>query len=187
MAYLSESELAVMGFAALGANVRISTKASVYEPEKMRLGDHCRIDDFAVVSGNLTLGRNVYIGPFALVAGGRPGITFADFTTLAYRVTVFAQSDDYSGKTMANPTVPAAYKRELEAPVVLERHAIVGTGSTVMPGVTLGEGTAVGAASLVLRSTDPWTVHAGSPARFVKARLRDLLALEREYLASERG
>ena len=185
MAYHDRQTLEAMGFAALGANVKISDKASIYEPHKMVLGDNCRIDDFCVVSGKLDLGRNVYIGPFALIAGGRPGIVFGDFATLAYRVSVFSQSDDYSGKTMANPTVPAAFKQEIEAPVVLGRHAIVGAGSTIMPGVTLGEGTAVGAASLVMQSTDPWTIHAGSPARLLKPRDRGALELEQAYLASE--
>lgn len=185
MAYLERAELEAMGFAALGSNVKISTRAAIYEPEKMSICDNCRIDDFSVVSGQLSLGRNVYIGPFALIAGGRPGITFEDFATLAYRVSVFAQSDDYSGKTMANPTVPVEYKQEIEAAVHLGRHAIVGAGSTIMPGVTLAEGTAVGAASLVMQSTDPWTINAGSPARKIKDRQRGALELEQRYLASE--
>lgn len=187
MSYLTQSELDAMGFAALGANVKISDKASIYEPHKMSIGDNCRIDDFSVVSGKLSLGRNVYFGPFALVAGGRPGIVFEDFVTLAYRVSVFSQSDDYSGATMANPTVPAAFKQEIEAAVRLGRHSIVGAGSSIMPGVTLGEGTAIGAASLVMHSTDPWTIHAGSPARLIKDRQRGALELEQAYLASERG
>ena len=187
MAYLTDSELRNMGFAALGANVKISTRASIYEPEKMALGDNCRIDDFCVVSGKLAFGRNVYIGPFGLIAGGRPGIVFADFTTLAYRVSIFSQSDDYSGATMANPTVAAEYKQEIEAEVRLGRHSIVGAGSTVMPGVELGEGTAIGAMSLVMGSTDPWTIHAGSPARKIRDRKTGALEREAQLIAAERG
>src|SRR6056297_248318 len=100
MGYLSRPDLEAMGFAALGRNVKISEKASIYEPEKMEIGDNCRIDDFCVISGRIIMGRNVYIGPLCLVAGGAPGIVFEDFATLAYNAQVFSQSDDYSGTTM---------------------------------------------------------------------------------------
>lgn len=185
MAYYPQETLAKMGFASLGRNVRISDKASLYEVHKMHIGDNCRIDDFCVVSGKISLGRNVYIGPFCLLAGGTPGITMEDFATLAYRVSVFSQSDDYSGATMTNPTVPAAYKTEIKEPVHIGRHCIVGAGSLVSPGVTLAEGCSIGSASLVLKSTSPWTVYAGSPARRLKDRKRDLLELEKQYLAAE--
>jgi acetyltransferase-like isoleucine patch superfamily enzyme len=185
MAYLSRDILESMGFSRLGKNVKISEKASIYEPEKMEIGDHSRIDDFCVVSGKIAMGRNVYIGPFCLVAGGTPGITFEDFTTLAYHAQVFSQSDDYSGVTMANPTVPAAYKSETKEAVHLMCHSIVGAGGIVGPGVVLAEGTSVGMGGVVLRSTEPWSIYVGVPAVKLKDRQRDLLSLEQEYLRSE--
>jgi acetyltransferase-like isoleucine patch superfamily enzyme len=185
MAYLLPDQLAAMGFAFLGRNVRISDKAAIYGAEQMRIGDNSRIDDFCVISGKVEMGRNVYIGPFALIAGGTPGVFFDDFATLAYRVQIFSQSDDYSGRTMTNPTVPAAYKAEIKTPVRVGRHAIVGAGSTVMPGADLAEGTSVGSASLILRPTEPWSIYAGSPARRLRARDKGLLAHEAAYLRSE--
>ena len=185
MAYLSENQLLALGFAALGQNVKISDKAAIHGAEQMRIGDHSRIDDFCVISGRVDIGRNVHIAPFCLVAGGVPGITLEDFAGLAYRVCVFAQSDDYSGATMTNPTVPARYKAEMRAAVRIGRHCIVGAAALIAPGVVLAEGTAVGAAALVLRSTEPWTIWAGIPARKLKARGRDLLALESNYLESD--
>jgi acetyltransferase-like isoleucine patch superfamily enzyme len=185
VAYLSQQALETMRFARLGRNVKISDKASIYEPEKMEIGDHCRIDDFCVVSGRIVMGRNVYIGPLCLVAGGGPGILFEDFTTLAYHAQVFAQSDDYSGATLTNPTVPAAYKSEIKEAVCLKRHSIVGAGGIVCPGVVLEEGTSVGTGGVVLRSTEPWSIYAGVPAVKLKDRRRDLLGLEEAYLRYE--
>ncbi len=185
MAYLSQAALQDMGFARLGRNVKISDKAALYETGKMEIGDNSRIDDFCVVSGRVVMGRNVYIGPFCLVAGGTPGITFDDFTTLAYHAQVFSQSDDYSGATMVNPTIPAAYKSEIKEAVHLKRHSIVGAGGIVGPGVVLAEGTSVGTGGVVLRSTEPWTIYAGVPVSKLKARHRGLLALEQDYLRSE--
>jgi acetyltransferase-like isoleucine patch superfamily enzyme len=185
MPYLSDDALRAMGFAKLGKNVKISDKAAIYGAEQMLIGDHSRIDDFCVVSGKVEIGRNVYIGPFGLVAGGRPGLIFEDFTTLAYRVSVFTQSDDYSGETMTNSTIPKEYKREIFASVRLGKHSIVGAGSTIMPGADLAEGTSVGAGSLVLKPTEPWSIYVGTPAQKLRERKRDLLELERKYLAKE--
>lgn len=185
MAYLDRTALEAMGFSALGRNVRISDKASIYDAGQIRIGDNSRIDDFCVISGRVTIGRNVHVAPFCLLAGGTAGIELEDFAGLAYRVTIFAQSDDYSGRTMTNPTVPAAYKSELRQAVRLGRHVIVGAGGTICPGVDLGDGSAVGAGSLVLKSCPPWTILAGSPARRLKVRRQDLLRLEAEYLAAE--
>jgi acetyltransferase-like isoleucine patch superfamily enzyme len=182
MAYLDRPALEAMGFSALGQDVLISDKAAIYGAAEMRIGDRSRIDDFCVLSGRVEIGRNVHIAPFCLVAGGVPGIAIGDFAGLAYRVSVFAQSDDYSGATMTNPTVPARYKHETRAPVRIGRHVILGAGVIVCPGVHLGDGSAVGAASLVLKSCAEWTVLAGVPARKLKDRDRGLLALEAEYL-----
>lgn len=187
MAYLSQEALEAMGFAALGQNVRISDRAAIHGAHEMQIGDHCRIDDFCVLSGRITMGRNVHVAPFGLIAGGTPGVVLDDFSGLAYRVSVFTQSDDYSGASMTNPTVPARFKQETRAAVRIGRHVIIGTGSIICPGVQLGDGSAVGAASLVLRSCPPFTILAGSPARKLKDRRRDLLALEAEYLALDRS
>lgn len=182
MGYLSEAELQTLGFASIGRDVRISDRASVYGASEMRIGDHSRIDDFCVISGRVDVGRNVHITPLCLVAGGTPGIFIEDFVALAYRVSVFAQSDDYSGETMTNSTVPARFKREICAAVRIGRHSIIGSGAIICPGVELAEGTAVGAGAVVLKSSAPWTIIAGIPARKLKDRRRDLLALEIEYL-----
>jgi acetyltransferase-like isoleucine patch superfamily enzyme len=182
MGYLSRDQIEAMGFAFLGHDVKISDRAAIYDAAQIRIGDNSRIDDFCVISGQVELGRNVHIAPFGLLAGGRGGITLEDFSGLAYRVSVFAQSDDYSGATMTNPTVPARFKIETVGQVRIGRHTIVGTGATICPGVTLAEGTAVGAGALVLHSSAPWTIIAGVPARRLKDRKRDLLALEAAYL-----
>lgn len=180
MAFLSQKQMDDMGFKKLGRNVLISDKASIYDPEMMEIGDSSRIDDFCVVSGSVKIGRFVHFAVFNNVAGGEAGIVFEDFSGLAYGCHVFSQSDDYSGRSMTNPTVPDKFKKEQKAAVLIGRHSIVGTGSVIVPGVVLGEGTSVGALSLVMKSTDPWSVYFGSPARRLKTRSRELLQYEQE-------
>ncbi len=183
MAYLTEGELKQMGFKFLGLNVKISDKASIYNCEQIEIGDHSRIDDFCVVSGKIKIGRNVHITPQCLIAGGEKGIIFEDFSTIAYQGQVFTQSDDYSGQTMTNSTIPVKYKKEFKKEVVIKRHSIIGAGSIIMPGVILAEGTSIGVMSLVIKNTEPWAIYCGSPAKKLKNRVKDLLILECEYLS----
>ena len=185
MAFLTAEALASFGFKKVGKNVKVSDKASIYNPELMEIGDHSRIDDFCVVSGHVTIGRNVHIAVFCNIAGGSEGITFEDFSGLAYACHVMTQTDDYTGRTLTNPTVPAKYKKETKRAVVIGRHSIVGTSSVIFPGVTLSEGTSVGALSMVTKTTEPWSVYFGIPAKKLKARKQDMLELEKEYLSEE--
>ncbi|MBD3808757.1 MAG: acyltransferase, partial [Epsilonproteobacteria bacterium] len=127
MAYYTEDQLKLLGFKHIGNNVKISDKASIYNCDQIEIGDNSRIDDFCVVSGKIKIGNNVHITPMCLVAGGEEGIVFEDFTTIAYGVKVFTQSDDYSGATMTNSTVPKKYKNEFKKEVILKKHTIVGT------------------------------------------------------------
>jgi acetyltransferase-like isoleucine patch superfamily enzyme len=185
MAYLTAKALGAMGFKALGKNVKISDKASIYDADRIKIGDNSRIDDFCVVSGRVEIGRNVHIAIFCNIAGGSEGVFIADFSGIAYGSSVFSQSDDYTGEFLTGPTVPARFKRETKKAVRIDRHCIIGAGSTIFPGITLAEGTAIGAMTLVNKPTQAWSVYFGIPARRVGTRAKKLLELEREYLASE--
>ncbi|MBD8753484.1 acyltransferase, partial [Pseudomonas fluorescens] len=93
MAYLTNEQLALIGFKKLGKDVKISDRASIYNADQIEIGDFSRIDDFCVISGKIKFGRFNHITPMCLIAGGTPGIVFEDFCTLAYGVKIFSQSD----------------------------------------------------------------------------------------------
>lgn len=176
-------ELEQIGFAQVGSNVSISRKCSIYGAGSMRIGSNVRIDDFCILSGAITLGSNIHIAAYTALYGGG-GIELHDFCNLSSRVSIYSVSDDYSGETMTNPTIPERFKRVERAPVVLGKHVIVGSGSVVLPGVIMGEGAAVGALSLVNSSLEPWWIYAGIPVRKLKNREQTLLKLEAEYLCT---
>ncbi|MDB9312955.1 acyltransferase [Spirulina sp. CS-785/01] len=182
MTFLTKAELSKIPFKFLGENVRISNNCSIYNPELTEIHDNSRIDDFCVISGKVFIGKYVHIAVFCNVAGGSEGIIFHDFSGLAYGCHVFTQSDDYSGQTLTNPTVPSKYKSEIKKSVTLGKHCIVGTGSLIFPGANLGEGTAIGAASVIRKSTEEWSIYLGNPAKKVKARSRNLLKLEAQLI-----
>jgi acetyltransferase-like isoleucine patch superfamily enzyme len=57
-------------------------------------------------------------------------------------------------------------------PIKLCRWSRVGANSTVMPGVTVGEGAIVGAGSVVTEDVPPWTIAGGVPAKIIRKRPR---------------
>ena len=183
--FYTPEELAALGLKAYGRDVCISRKASIYGAEHISLGDHVRIDDFCLLSGQITLGSYIHLAAGVLLFAGDAGISIGDYSTLSSRCAVYALTDDYSGAAMTNPTVPEAYTHVTRQPVTIGRHVIVGTGSTILPGVNVGEGCAVGAMSLLSRDCEPWGVYHGIPAGRRRERSRDLLSLC-DKLESER-
>lgn len=182
MAYLSQEQLEELKFKFLGRNVKISDKASIYNPETIQIDDNSRIDDFCIISGVVKIGKYNHITPQCLIAGGEKGVFLDDFCTLAYGVKVFSQSDDYSGESMVSSLIPKEYKKENIQEVRIERQVIVGAGSIVMPGVVIAEGCSIGAMTLVHKSTAPWGIYVGSPAKRIKERKQNLLKLETKFL-----
>src|SRR5262245_27285137 len=158
--YYPESVLQAAGFRRLGRNVKVHARASIYGTENICLGDDVRIDDFAIIiaTGPVEIGDHVSIPTFCFL-GGRNGIVLEDFVTLAPGVKIFTASDDYLGDKMTGPTLSAEFTGGMSGSVVLRRHSIVGAGSVILPGCTLGEGCSVGALSLVPRDLERWNVY----------------------------
>ncbi|MCX8086715.1 MAG: acyltransferase [Rhodocyclaceae bacterium] len=182
---LSRAEIETIGFASVGEDVRISEHARFYGASRIRLGNHVRIDDFCVLSageGGIEIGDYVHIAVYcSLIGQGK--IVMADFSGLSSRVSIYSSNDDYSGAALTNPTVPKEFTNVYHAPVHLGRHVIVGSGSIILPGVTLEEGVAVGALSLVNKDCAAFGIYFGNPAKRIKERRRDLLELEARLLA----
>lgn len=186
VAFISRSVLDNMGFAHLGKNVLISDKASIYNCEKISIGNNVRIDDFCVLSAGvdgIELGNYIHIAVYtSLIGAGK--ITLCDFNNISSRVAIYSSSDDYSGISMSNSMVPDEYKAVVHKAVFCGKHVIVGSGSIILPGVTLEDGVAVGALSLVTKKCEAFGIYAGNPIRRIKARKKDLLQLEKKLLLS---
>jgi galactoside O-acetyltransferase len=73
--------------------------------------------------------------------------------------------------------VPDQHTNVTGGKVTLKRFCQIGSGTIILPSVTLEEGVAVGAMSLVKKSLDGWGIYAGNPLRFIKARDKGLLKL----------
>lgn len=183
---LSRAEIEAIGFAAVGEDAQISEWARFYGASRISLGNHVRIDDFCVLSagaGGIRIGNHIHIAVHCSLIG-QGEILFSDFCNLSSRVAIYSSSDDYSGESLTNPTIPGELKNVAHAPVRLGKHVIVGSGSVILPGVTIAEGVAIGALSLVKRDCLAFGIYAGSPAKRIKERSRALLELETRVTSS---
>lgn len=186
MGFLSRQQLQDIGFKAIGKNVLLSDKASIYGASNISIGSNVRIDDFVVLSagdGGIEIGNYIHIAVYSsLIGAGK--ITISDFCNLSSKVSIYSSNDDYSGEFMTNPMIPSEFTNVTQAPVFLGKHIIIGSGGIVLPGVKLAEGCAVGALTLVTKSFGEFNVLAGNPATIIKKRKNNLLVLEREMLKS---
>lgn len=176
-------QLKLLNFKYLGENVQISSMASIYGASRISIGSYCRIDDFCVLSagtGGICLGRNVHIAAMCTLIG-RGRIELKEFSGISSRVSIYSSNDDYSGNFLTGPTVPNTYTNIDHRDTVLNRHVIIGSGTVILPGVNIGEGTAVGALSLVAKDLKPFSIYAGVPIKWIKSRNRRLLDLEIDY------
>lgn len=180
--FFSLEELEQLGFKSIGEGAMVSRKASIYGASHISLGDHVRVDDFCILSGNIAVGSYIHIAAFCAFYGGEAGIAIGDFANFSSRISIYAVSDDYSGETMTNPMIPDTYKKLEHGMVKIGRHTIIGSGSVLLPGVSLGEGCSVGALSLVKHDLPEWSICAGIPARVIRPRSRELLKLEQLFI-----
>lgn len=182
--FYTTEELKGIGFKNLGDNVFISKKASIYSPGRISIGNNVRIDDFCLLSGTITIGDFVHIAAYAALFGGNEGIEIEDFAGVSGRCTIYSVTDDYSGEYLTNPMIPGEYKNIYDAKVKICRHALLGAGSIVLPGVIIEEGCSFGAMSLINKSTEPWHIYVGQPAKKIKQRSKKLLELEQQFLSN---
>jgi galactoside O-acetyltransferase len=183
--FLSRDALEALGFAKLGEDVLVHRTAVIVDCSKISLGSRIRIDPFVIISnrGGVEFGNNIHIGGHSVLAG-QAAIHFADFVNISHYVGIYTSSDDFSGRTLSNPTVQGVAKGTRFASISFGRHSSVGSGSMILPGARFAEGSVLGAMSRIGRPMRPWTTYAGIPARRMRERQRDVLAHEQEYLAS---
>jgi acetyltransferase-like isoleucine patch superfamily enzyme len=172
--FYTHDELVLIGFNRFGDNVLISRKASIISPEKMQIGNHVRIDDFCLLSGEIHIGSFVHISAFTALYG-RNGIFIEDYAGVSPRCTIFSATDDFSGEFLIGPMVDQKYTNILGGPVFIKKYVQIGAGCVVLPNVTIKEGSVIGAMSLVNKSIESWLISAGIPIRTIKKRSKNLL------------
>jgi acetyltransferase-like isoleucine patch superfamily enzyme len=166
-----------------GEDVQIHGSVVIRNPELVTLGSHISVDEHVVVSTALETGDYVHIGPHCSIIGGKTAkLHMADFTTMAAGARVACNGFHHLGEGLTNALVPEQYRDSVKNEnVYFERFVVVCTNSFIMPGVTLGEGSVIGAMSFINKSTEPWKIYGGIPARVIKDRPKErMIAMAKE-------
>ena len=157
-----------------GKDVKISRNASFYGASNIAIGNNVRIDDFCILSGHIILGSNIHISAYVALYGTM-GIELDDYTGISSRSTIYSAMDDFSGEYLIGPIHKHGQTHVTGGKVILNRYSQIGANCIVFPNIIIAEGSVIGAMSLVNRSTSPWTISIGIPAKVIKSRSRDLL------------
>jgi acetyltransferase-like isoleucine patch superfamily enzyme len=159
-----------------GTNVFISPNVEIKRPHLISIGNHVAIDSGFYIATGAGLGDYIHIAPYVHVIGGASGfLKMGHFTNISLGGKIICGSDSFLGDGLISaPGLPEEFRDTLKIePVVFENFANTGANVTVLPGVTLKEGSVIGANSLVTKDTEPWTIYVGSPAKPVKIRRKE--------------
>ena len=155
-------------FMAIGENVVFETGVLVFHPGNIVLGSNIYIGHNSILKGYykslMEIGSDTWIGQgcFFHSAGG---LKIGNAVGIGPMVKILTSHHDDRNPELAVLELPLIFK-----PVVIEDGADIGTGSVILPGVTIGRNSIIGAGSVVTRDVQPFAVYAGVPAKFLRMR-----------------
>lgn len=162
--FYTEEELSLLGLKSYGINVRISRFARIYSPEKISIGNNVRIDDFCILSGNVTIGSHIHISAYVALYGTM-GIELENYTGISPMTTIYSVMDNFSGDYLIGPVHPKETTNVTGGKVIIKKYSQIGTHCVVFPNLTIGEGVVVGACSMVRHNLEPWGIYYGIPVQ----------------------
>lgn len=143
----------------LGQDVRLSKFINLYG---CQIGDGTKIGAFVEIQKNATVGKNCKISSHTFVC---EGVTIEDGVFVGHSVTFI--NDSYPRATTEEGTIQTEKDWKVEKTLV-KKGASIGSGSTILCNVVIGEGAIVGAGSVVTRDVPPGAIVAGNPARVLR-------------------
>lgn len=155
-------------FLSLGSNVVFETGTLVFHPENILIGDNVYIGHNTILKGyhsnTMSIGDDTWVGQgcFFHSAGG---IRIGKAVGIGPAVKILSsQHEDRESHT------PVILNKLSMKEVVIEDGCDIGIGSIILPGVHIGQGSVIGAGSVVTRDVAPMSVVAGNPARLLRIR-----------------
>ena len=150
-----------------GHRVRIGSGVGFKHLETFEIGNGVFVGAQAYIQGRFDgttkIGNNVWIGPQAYFDARH--LILEDHVGWGPGAKVLGSS--HTGLPIDRPII----ETDLEIrPVHVQAWADIGTGAVLLPGVTIGKGSIVGAGAVVTRDVEPFAIVAGVPARFVRWR-----------------
>jgi len=162
-----------------GKDSIIGKTCRIRRPESFEIGRNSIVDDHTYISTQLKIGDFTHIGSGAHIIGGADAkVTIGNFVNIAPGCNIAAGMNDYLGGSLCGPAIPKGYGgKAITKPVKISNHCLIGFSVSILAGVELPEGVAIGAHSLVKPGKyKPWTVYAGCPKlKEIKARNGSLI------------
>lgn len=143
----------------LGKGVRLSKFINLYGCE---IGDETKIGAFVEVQKNAAIGKRCKISSHTFIC---EGVIIEDNVFIGHGVTFI--NDSYPRATTAAGELQTEKDWRVERTLV-KKGASVGSGSTILANVTIGENAIVGAGSMVTHDVEPHTIVAGNPAKLLR-------------------
>lgn len=143
----------------LGKDVRLSNFINLYGCE---IGDGSKVGAFVEVQKNAKIGRNCKISSHTFVC---EGVTIEDDVFVGHGVVFI--NDSYPRATTAAGGLQTEADWKVE-PTLVKKGASIGSGSTILAKVVIGENALVGAGSVVTRDVPPRAIVVGNPAKVVR-------------------
>lgn len=140
----------------LGKDVRLSRFINLYG---CAIGDNTKIGAFVEVQKNAYIGRNCKISSHTFIC---EGVTIEDNVFIGHNVSFI--NDSYPKATADNGQLQTEADWKVE-PTLVKKGASIGSGSTILSNVTIGENAIIGAGSVVTKDVPAGTIVAGNPAR----------------------
>lgn len=174
--FYSREELSQIGLQSFGNDVLISRYARIYSPHEISIGDNVRIDDFCILSGEVKLGSHIHVSPYVALYGAM-GIEFEDYTGISAHSVVYSAMDDFGGEYLVGSIHPEEQTNVTGGKVLVKKFSQIGVNCVIFPNLTIDEGVAVGACSLVTKNLEPWGIYVGTPVRRIKDRSQNMVNL----------
>lgn len=143
----------------LGKNVRIFNFVNLYGCE---IGDNTKIGTFVEIQKGVKVGKNCKISSHSFIC---EGVTIQDNVFVGHNVTFI--NDAYPRATAADDALQTE-EDWICIPTLIRKGASIGSSSTLLCGITVGENAIVGAGSVVTKDVPANTIVAGNPARILR-------------------
>lgn len=143
----------------LGRDVKLSKFINLYGCE---IGDETKIGAFVEIQKNATVGKRCKISSHSFIC---EGVQIEDNVFVGHGVTFINDIYPRATTDTGDLQTEADWKVEL---TVVKRGASIGSGATILAGISIGENAIVGAGSVVTKSVPPNSIVAGNPAKFLR-------------------
>ena len=143
----------------LGEGVKLHAFVNIYGCE---IGDECKIGTFVEIQSGAKVGKRVKVSSHTFVC---EGVTIEDEVFIGHNVTFI--NDRFPQATNEDGKLQSEEDWVLE-PTTVKQGASIGSGATILCGLTIGENAIVGAGSVVTRDVPDSALVAGNPARFIR-------------------